>query len=362
MTDPGLGFWLRHVEERGGLWEPAGDSVLVILPPELRQRYQLAEELFVTDDPDVAREDGVTFLGAGHPVLTEAAESVLDEGDVGLLLLERPASNPPTDDILLERARAQIPVSHGRIDPADRPRPVTRWMLRVGVLAGYVVSAEDLFQEQIERWVDVASRREVPAHVVGQLARAGRAGNGHRPRAPFDALGPALAEAHRLIEAGALRRRAVLSRQLDAAHEAERARAMTYYADVITGIERRLRTVTADRRALLAERLASTREEQARRLAEIAEKHQAYHDIRPYRLHLVGVPALRLPVDVRRGERRYPMELDWLAPARVFAEPRCPSCASIAPLAAGKNGLGCLACQTTKPRVAAVAPGRAPGS
>jgi hypothetical protein len=39
----------------------------------------LADELTVTADADVAREDGVTLLATGHPVLTQAAEHVLLE-------------------------------------------------------------------------------------------------------------------------------------------------------------------------------------------------------------------------------------------------------------------------------------------
>ena len=54
-------------------------------------------------------------------------------------------------------------------------------------------------------------------------------------------------------------------------------------------------------RAVLRERLRATREEQARRLAEIAEKYEARHVIRPYRLHVILVPALRVAADVLRG-------------------------------------------------------------
>ena len=69
-----------------------------------------------------------------------------------------------------------------------------------------------------------------------------------------------------------------------------------------------------DRRAVLEQRLRATREEEARRLAEIAEKYEARHTIRPYRLHAMLVPALRVPADVLRGMRRYPMYFDWLLP------------------------------------------------
>ena len=157
-------------------------------------------------------------------------------------------------------------------------------------------------------------------------------------------LATAVAEAHRQIDGDAERRRADLSRQLGDAHDRERQRALTYYADVLQGIERRLATAPQDRRDLLQSRHAATQQEQDRRLHEIAEKYQGIHEIRPYRLHAIGVPALRVPVDIRRGERRYSMELDWLIPARLFSVPRCPACDSPAPLVAGKQSLGCLTC------------------
>jgi len=344
VRDPGLRFWLNHVEASGGLWEPAGDRALVMLPDGLADLYRLPTEVFVTDDPDVAREDGATFLGTGHPVLMEAATSALTAGDVGTGVLERPTTPAPTSDVLEDRARAQLPVSHGRIDAVEPARPVIHWVLRLGTLATYTVSSEDHFQEEIERWVHVDSRREVPATILDRLIRTPLAESSVDP-VPVGELAHALDEADRIIEAAAIRRRADLARQ-NQGHDAERQRAMTYYADAIAGIQRRLGTATPNRQALLEARLASTREEQARRLAEITEKYEARHEIRPFRLQAIGVPALRLPVDVRRGERRYPMELDWLLPAGVFALPRCPSCRSSASLVAGKNALGCMSCQT----------------
>ena len=50
-----------------------------------------------------------------------------------------------------------------------------------------------------------------------------------------------------------------------------------------------------------------------------AEKYEARHVIRPYRLHVLLVPALRVAADVLRGSRRYPMSFDWLLPAGVYA-------------------------------------------
>ena len=208
--------------------------------------------------------------------------------------------------------------------------------------------------------MDVPSRRELPAHLAARLCRA-EVDEQVRPRPP-EGLLPAVAAAHRLMDAGAAARRQALAAEVSSACQSERGRAAAYYADAITGIERRLATAPPDRRAVLEQRLSSTREEQARRLAEIAEKYQARHVIRPYRLHVMLVPALRVTADVRRGDRRYPMCFDWLLPAGAYAPVRCPSCDGEALLVAGKLKLGCETCLPPKPPAATPSGGKAPAA
>lgn len=91
----------------GGLHEPAGDATYVVLPPALSDRYRLPEELQVTADPDIARDDGVTLLALGHPVLSDDAERTLATVDAGTLVLARPASAPPSPDVLLAAEAVQ---------------------------------------------------------------------------------------------------------------------------------------------------------------------------------------------------------------------------------------------------------------
>jgi hypothetical protein len=350
VADPALRFWLRHVAAAGGLWEPDGDTTYVVLPPPLRDAYRLPEELRVTADPDVAREDGATLLTVGHPVLAEAAERVLASGDTGHLVLARPPSVPPGRDVLLAAVRDAFPVDHGRIDLSGEPAVVLHPVIQVGALVTYELSAEDRFQEEVQRWVDVPSRRELPADLVGRLCRAD-VDEWAQPRRPEDLMS-AVGAAHRLIDAGATTRRQALAAEVSGACQAERGRAAAYYADAIAGIEARLATAQPDRRAALEQRLRATREEEARRLAEIAEKYEARHTIRPYRLHVILVPALRVPADVLRGMRRYPAYFDWLLPAGAYAPTRCPSCGGEAPLVAGKLKLGCETCLPPKPAAA----------
>ncbi|MGH9153599.1 MAG: hypothetical protein ACRD03_14615, partial [Acidimicrobiales bacterium] len=109
-------------------------------------------------------------------------------------------------------------------------------------------------------------------------------------------------------------------------------------------LERRRAAAPPERARLLADRAEATRVEHTRRVAEIEEKFRPAHHVRPFRLHLVLVPAVRLAVEVRRGARAYPWELVWWLAPPGFAPPRCPSCRSTAPLDAGRDRLGCTAC------------------
>jgi hypothetical protein len=344
----GLTFWLSYVESRGGLWERSGDTALVMVPPELQRGLDLPEEFAVTDHPDVAREDGVALLGAGHPLLLAAAEDVLSADDAGVLRLAAPAAVPPGDARLLERARETFPVDHGRIDASGPAERSLRQVLRVGAMVSYTASADDRFHERAECWVDVPSRHELPEQAVERMRRLATDGFPVDGAPDRGAVPPALAAAHRLLDRAAAERCRVLTDgSVRAAADAERARAETYYAEALASLARRQASAAPDRRALLAARADGVRAEEKRRLAEIDEKYTPRHEIRPYRLHLLYVPALRIPVDVLRGARRFPLTLEWLLPAAAFAPLRCPSCGADArtrPLVAAKTHLGCARC------------------
>jgi hypothetical protein len=191
VTDPALDFWLRHVAAEGGLYEPAGDVSYVVLPPVLSDRYRLPEELRVTGDPDIARDEGVTLLALGHPVLSDAAERTLVTGDPGYLQLTGPTSMPPSPEVLLAAVRDAVPIDHGRIDLTGEVTAARHHVLRIGALVTFELSAEDRFQEQAERWVDVPSRRLLPAGIAERLARAAT-GSGGAPSDPGQLL-PAIA-------------------------------------------------------------------------------------------------------------------------------------------------------------------------
>ena len=341
-TDVGLDFWLRYVKASGGLTEFGSDTTLVMLPPALQTMLELPEVLEVTADPDVAREDGATFLSAGHPALGRSADEVLAVGDVAAMAVPVAATPPPAAEHLQAMARDQFSVDHGRIDATGAPTRSVRAILRVGVLVDYTLSSDDHYQECAECWVEVQSQRQLPPHASMKLATL--------PTVPKDGspsltgLTAAIGFADRVIEQCAERRRSELGDDINKARDAELERVEAYYRDALATIERRRAQAPADRRELLDARAGSVRDERARRIGETREKYQASHEVRPYRLHIYEVPVWRLPVDVRRGDRRYPLTLDWLIPLTRFADIACPHCGADERLVATKTRLGCAGC------------------
>ncbi|MDI3314371.1 MAG: hypothetical protein QJR12_08855 [Mycobacterium sp.] len=341
-TDAGLDFWLRYVEACGGLTESGGDTTLVMLPPTLQAMLELPEVLQVTADPDVAREDGATLLSAGHPALGRCADEVLALGDVATVAVSVPALPPPPAEHLQALAREQFTVDHGRIDAAAAPTRSVRPILRVGALVDYTLSTDEHYQECAECWVDVHSQRRLPAQLGSKLATLATTPTDSSP--PLPGLTPAIGCANRVIEQRAQRRQSELADDIDAARDAELQRVEAYYRDALATIERRRAQAPADRWQLLDARVESVRNERARRLEETREKYRASHAIRPYRLHIYQVPVWRLPVHVRRGDRRYPLTLDWLIPLTRFTDIACPHCGADERLTATKTRLGCARC------------------
>ena len=350
-TDPGVDFWLEYVTAEGGLHERVGAASLVVLPEDLQERHRQDAEMTVTADPDVAREDGALLMTVGHPLLTAAAESVLAQGDVGVVRLERPTSRTPDLAQLQDWARDRFPVDHGRLDLTGGPRPSVRSLLRVSSLATFAMSSDDRFQEQIECWVDVPSGRPLADGIDRRLADL--VAVEHPERDQLDPHTPGLARALGAVDAEIARRaedrRIALGDSVLPALRAERDRARDYYQQMADSLRKRMATAAPDKVAGYQSRLDHTQAERDRRLAEIEEKYRSSVQCLPFRLHLVGVPSLRVEAGIRRGNRWYPMDLEWLTPVRRFAPVACPGCGSGEILVAGKDGLGCRSCRP--PRV-----------
>ena len=343
--EPSLRFWLRYAESEGALVEDAGDHALLLLPQPLRAAAELPEEVTVTSDPDVAREDGAVLLIAGHPALERAATHILDDGDVARLYLPWPSSAPPATAVFEARARERFSVDHGRIDARDRPLPAYVPLLRVGALVSYAASLSLRFQEPEEAWVDARTGLPLPPAALHALAGRPRLSEPDTSNTALEGdLVGALAGANAQLERRAEARRSALAAQAQRALASELARADAYYDGALETIHRRKATAPPERLALLDAQADATRREHARRRREIEEEHQARHTVKPFRLHLVHAPAFVLPVAIRRGSRSYPLAFAWLAGAGTFADVRCPACGAAAGLVADRERLGCRQC------------------
>ena len=344
-SEPALQFWLDYVESQGAVTENTRDSVLTLLPPVLQERFHLPEELLVTSDADVAREDGALLIIPGQAVVDSAASTVLDSGDVGVMHQPWPNAKQPARESLQEAARAQVAVDHGRIDLDGQPTPMYLPVLRLGAVVQYSISIESRFQETAEAWVD--ARTGIPLgrelqRVVSTRAALPGPGTAH-PRMASN-LERALQGALRALDESAALRRSELEQQARSGRDDELARVTAYYEAALASIASRRASAAPERHNLYDAQAAATRDERTRRLAETHEKFTAVHEIRPFRLHIIEVPVLVVPVLVRRGHREFRHALEWWLPGSAFAMNRCPKCGSSATLLAGRDELGCQSC------------------
>jgi hypothetical protein len=345
MSDPALAFWLRYVEREGGLCEVREDVALALLPPRL-SAWGLGETLAVTADPEAAREDGAQLLGPGHPALDRAADDVLERGDAGCAHVPWPTSWRPPIEALQARARRSVPLDRGRLDVSAPLSPCYLPVLRAGALATYALSPHQRVQERLEVWVDARTGLSLDGRVqrlLGGCTRLSEPDSRH-PRLEA-ALGAAAAGAHSALEDGAATRLSGYARQVGNARQRERACAETYFEAALDTLARRRASAAEDRRAGLDGQAEATRAERERRLHEIDEAYRPGVELRPFRLHLLWAPALRVSGRVRLGALTHDLPLVWLlAPVAGFAPARCPTCGRNEPLVAARARLGCRAC------------------
>lgn len=344
ITEPALRFWLHYAEREGAVHDQ-GDPALVLLPDGLQAAFGLPEELAVTAEPDVARDDGALLLIPGHPAVDGAAAAILEEGDVGWAQLCWPSSLPPSSSVLEARARQSFQVDHGRIDAAGEAASVYVPVLRVGALVAHGVSLDHRFREREEVWVDARDGSVLDETARRRLETWPRAATADASRSCLvPDLAQALARADDALRARADARLGALARQAAGERTDQLDRADAYFEAALASIDSRRATASPERRALLDAQAESTRSERARRLAEIDETFTATCTVTPFRSHLLLVPALCLPVAVRRGPRSFPCSFTWLLPLAAFARCPCPHCGAGRVLVAGRERLGCRAC------------------
>jgi len=348
IADPALRFWLDYIEAEGGLCDVNDDKALALPSESVRDSTGLPEEVMVTADPEVAREDGALLLIPGHPALDHAVEQVLQRGDVLRYELEWPPRPPPASSSLLAQAREDIAIDHGRIDLGREPPSSAHLpVLRLGAVVTYWTSLER-FQEREEVWADARNGVSLRGRALECIRGAPAAvSNGASRRALASDLSGAVAGAHGYIGKAVTARQTELARHSRYALEQELARASAYYDAALQSIASRRESAEAERRPLLDAQVEATRVERSRRLKEIEDKFQPRHEIRPFRLHLVQVPVVELPVVIRRGPREFPLALIWVPCANAFLPQPCSHCGRAERLVAAKQRLGCRACLPT---------------
>ncbi|MGH9171794.1 MAG: hypothetical protein ACRD0Z_13135 [Acidimicrobiales bacterium] len=310
----------------------------------------------LTEDPEVGREDGFVLLAPGHPVLRTAAEAVLALGDAGYAHLSPPPGLPPTPATLQRRARDRIQVDHGRIDVSAAPAGGYLWVLRVGALVSFHLSLDEVAQELIESWVledGTELAVDFAACLAGATLEAGP------PPGGGEWSGAGLTEADTIIRELAAARASDLSALRSRRLASQLAVVDDYYERVLESIEERRARAVEDRKPVLVTQADATRVEWARRRAEVTDEMMSAATVKPFRLHVIGVPVWRVCASVRRGDRGYPIDLVFLPLMSAFLSPSCPACGVVAPLVAGKRRLGCRVCD--KPEAEANAAGTAGG-
>ena len=351
--DPALAFWIDFVQAQGALVEADGDRAVALLPAALQEQLELGEEVILTSDPEIAREDEALLLMPGHPAMERAVGGAIDAGDVGHVLVGWPPNfKLPSGTALVDLARERIQVDHGRFDYEGEPLSVHLPVLRLGVLVTYMF--QHPFQEAEEALVHADSGQPVSQRLHERLIHLEfEPDNNLAAPSVVPDLERALAGAHELVQARAEERGRALARQVRQALRDEHAAADAYYDAVLASIERRRTQAPAERQTMYDARAEATRNERARRRLEIEDKYRPRAELRPFRLQLILLPGLVLPIAVRRGSRRYGFHLRWNVLAGDFLSPECPACGTYAPLVAGRDGLGC---ETCLPRSAEPAP------
>ena len=350
-------FFATYAANEGALVERLPEGAVIVLPESLQAAHRLPESLGLTEDPEVAREEGYVLLAPGHHLLRAAAESVLQQGDTGHCHLPFPPGPALSPAVLQAHARERVHADHGRVDIHSQPSAFYLTAVRVGAMLTFRLSIDEELQELADCWM-LADGSELPPDLVKRLSSS-TVEPGPAPGASAWA-GEGVAAADSRIRDQAAERASELAAQRSKRLVAQLAVVDDYYEGMLASIDQRSASATEDRRGMLAAQADATRVEWERRRAEVTDEMMPVATVDPFRLHVFGVPAWRARAVVKRGSRAYPLDLVWVPLVSSFLTPACPSCGSRTTLVAGKSGLGCRNCTrpeaTPEPVVSSVAP------
>ena len=203
-------------------------------------------------------------------------------------------------------------------------------------------------------WLDSSTGQEVPSALRAALCSAAL-----EPATAPDLAMPSeqsLGAADAIIAARAAIRASALARESSPRVSQQLKVVDDYYEGVLRSLEERRARATEHRAGLLEAQVEATKTEWSRRRAEVTEELTPAVEVHPFRLHVLAVPAYRVPFVVRRGAREYPLDLRYVPATATFLAPPCPRCGASAILVAAKDRLGCRSCLAASPKPGLPAP------
>lgn len=330
-----LAFAARLLSHHGALVDGGAGGLEAVVPVGLGKRLDVPE----------------------HVVLSEAAASPAGRLAYGSALLER----------MVDLATASVPVASARLTGLSMRENLAldaaeRFALRNGVFAVGGAKAETA----LRLWVHAAyvlhgdERREGLSTAVvsvrsGTLvegfeqAAAGRLEPEGAGDLAIGDAGRAVLTAMRACAAEAERAATPFRESLERRIERDRERLESYFADLLTELDRRAARGRLAPEAVEDRRLAIHRDRSSK-LEALAGRKQLRVELRPVAAVVVEAPAVVFEVEVRRRKLDRVIEIEIDAATRRLVPPPCAGCGGPAPRPAACDDAVHLLCESCAPR------------
>jgi hypothetical protein len=322
-------YFLELLESQGALVEvPAFGLAEALLPEELARQLEVPEHLLLAFDCEVAQEvPGADLITWGSPLLERAVRLGLSLGRVSKKYVGGRLSIPSN---LLQKAERRLTFVRCR-----RPQVGPAVLVRAEVLL-FEFLVRFMSDEKEERLYSVAVDGVTARGEINHLKPALQ-GIFLAPEAPeLEALPPAPHCGYARAYAAA---KEALRRELAADLEAfrrrmgrylaeEERRLETYYGSALAELEGRAQRLEAadPRRERLAQKMAATRTEAARRLEDVRQKYQVRleAELDGLRVYVLAKAAFTLELQHKTGTVSLPLHYNLAT--NDLELPICPAC------------------------------------
>lgn len=339
-------FMVDLLEARGALLDfPAYALVEAILPRDLAQELEVGEHLLLAFDCEVAAETpGALLVTYGSPLFDRAVRAALATGRLTRRWATLQRCPPPPS--LLERAERRL-----RFVRCRRPS--------LGDVD--VVRAELLAFRFLVRYISDERREKVHEVVVdaSYCKDVGEKGDKLRgvffaPSSPeVEALLPAphcgYAAAYSVAKAalpGAITGHLeAFRREMFELFQRDGRRVSAYYRATLADLAKRLERLPLDdpRRERLAEKIAATQSDYAKRLDDVREKYRIRLEAKLDSLRIYMVPKVRFTLKLPHKDKTVFLTLYYNLALNEVEPPLCPSCGRFVDVI-GVRDDGSLAC------------------